>query len=70
MKFREDRGEIGATWEEQVLEGTYSEREENSGTGCIECEVIMICVLSAKRYKLGSRDEQKICSRLKANHEF
>lgn len=30
MKFREDRGEIGATWEEQVLEGTYLEGEKKT----------------------------------------
>jgi hypothetical protein len=28
MKFREDRGEIGATWEERVLESAYLEGEE------------------------------------------
>jgi hypothetical protein len=41
MKFREDRREIGATWEERVLEGTYLEVRRNTGEGCIECEGVM-----------------------------
>ena len=34
MKFREDRRKIGATWEEQVLEGTACKERRNTGEGC------------------------------------
>jgi hypothetical protein len=33
MKFREDRGEIGATCEERVLENAYLEEEVKDALG-------------------------------------